>query len=52
LQYSNAVVPPTSPNWNNSGSPTNGVTGTLELIDVGGALATDRFYQVVITIPE
>ncbi|MGD0059351.1 MAG: choice-of-anchor tandem repeat GloVer-containing protein [Verrucomicrobiia bacterium] len=51
LQYSNTVSPPTSPNWIDTGTSTNGVTGTLELIDVGGALATDRFYQVMITIP-
>ena len=49
LQYSNTMV---SPTWINDGNSTNGVTGALELVDVGGALVSERFYQVMITIPE
>jgi len=46
LQYSNTISLPT---WINVGSPTNGVTGTLQLTDPGGASVPSRFYQVEIT---
>lgn len=49
LQYSNTIL---SPSWANMGSSTNGVTGALQLIDPGGALQTQRFYQVSVIIPE
>jgi uncharacterized repeat protein (TIGR03803 family) len=49
LQYSNTIV---SPMWMNTGGPTNGVTGTLQLIDYGAALLPQRYYQILETVPE
>jgi uncharacterized repeat protein (TIGR03803 family) len=48
LQYSSTI---SLPAWINVGSPTNGVTGTLQLIDPGGALQAQRFYRVGVTTP-
>jgi len=42
LQYSDSMVPT---NWLNVGSSTNGIGGSLTVIDPGGALHLQRFYR-------
>ncbi|HVM62275.1 MAG TPA: choice-of-anchor tandem repeat GloVer-containing protein [Verrucomicrobiae bacterium] len=49
LQYSDSMLPVS---WNNIGGPISGVSGNLQWTNTNAGLQPQRFYQVMVTIPQ